>query len=64
METRTTSRLSGPAKLIFLSYAIGTPVLLLLLLAEKKWVDIPALIIPVLLTFFLWNGLRKQRPRQ
>ena len=43
-------------------YAIGTPVLLLGILAQKKWGDLPGLIIPILLTFYLWSAFRKKPP--
>lgn len=62
-ETSDLSRRSGPVRFVFMIYAVGIPLVLVGILAKKKWEDIPPLIVPVLLAFFLWKWLKNVESR-
>jgi len=62
--TTQLSRRSGPVRLVFILYAIGIPLTLLAILAQKKWADLPYLIVPVLLALYLREWLSQAAPRQ
>lgn len=55
--TKELPRGAGLVRFLFLYYAIGIPLVLLELLAQKKWAYIPSLIVPVLLALYLWKWL-------
>jgi hypothetical protein len=49
----------GPVRLLFTLYALSIPTVLVIMLAQKRWEYIPALIVPILLTFYLWKWLSR-----